>query len=215
MKTAKQNKFQRATLILAACASMSMTAFAQTELKFDNAQVIKHSVSAAREGNEGNAYGHNKKCTLDMSTGVANWTIGGASAPIITPYQYWSQGVANSTITTSAVKWINNINSNVSPAGTYTYELKFKVPKQCAHKELIVEGIFSADNDASVKLVDAMSVSHTLAQTKLTPNYGFMVGHEGEFNQALSLPAGPSKMVATVTNIGSYSGFTMRAKLHP
>lgn len=223
-KQAKQSKIQRALLLFAACATVSTAAFAQNTAS-DVMNAI-NTISAAREHNSdarGGGRGE-KSCVKDMTTGIANWKMSGTStnAFVITPYQYWSSMVQTSThaplsttpwLSATGVKWINNNASNVSPAGTYVYDLDFNVPKQCVGKKITLEGYFSGDNDAKVELIDGAAIG--LAHTIYAPNYGFMDGHQGAYNVThVFSSAGVKTLRATVTNVGSYSGFTMRAMAH-
>ncbi|WP_218510008.1 hypothetical protein [Variovorax sp. dw_308] len=154
--------------------------------------------------------------SLDLSTGVATWIYKGSAAPTITPYQYWTTEVAtNKTIDTGSVaSWININNTNSAPQGNYQYTLDFNLPDCVIGSTINIEGVFSADNDASVYL-DNVNAASLLGRTSVgqTANYGFMNGHGGVFNKTVVLSPGNHKLIAVVYNDGSFSGFQMKSKM--
>ncbi len=143
---------------------------------------------------------------LDLSTGVATWKHAGSNAPVITPYQYWSQQVGSSTLTPMA-KWINSNASNLSAGPAhYVFKTKFRVLKCGNNKPAKLDAIFLGDNDVSLKLNGTQ-----IAQNVLAANYGFMDGHQGTVT-SMALPPGVHVLEMDLYNQGSYSGFIMKAK---
>jgi hypothetical protein len=144
---------------------------------------------------------------LDLSTGVAPWTVSPGAGPTPTTLSAW-------TASASPAKWIQPVSpatatatSNLPANTTYHYQVAFTVPDNCTipydHVELA--GKWAADNDGKVNLGPPISnISNCTTGNCFGAPIAFSVA---------SVNVGSHALTVDVTNRSLYSGLLVNAVL--
>jgi hypothetical protein len=138
--------------------------------------------------------------TVNISTGSAVWTVQPPSGPVqtATPSNNvaWTNALAPAT-------WLGTQNGQ---PGTYTFELRFRIPNCTIRPTVILSGAFSADNGGTVSLI-------TGPMTPVSGPYPFGFQATVPFTSG-SLPSGNNYILrVTVKNQSGPVGMVLKGTL--
>lgn len=140
---------------------------------------------------------------LDLSTGFAPWYVNNNPAVLVNPtHPLWHQ--------LPPAKWIGPAASSGqdAPAGVYTYETYFRVPKCLIPGAVTITGQFLADDEGTISLSGPggpVGPTFSTPTTPPTPGWGFQ--KVANFNYTIPANAAPGVYSLTV-NVNSPQGPT-------
>ncbi|OYX46863.1 MAG: hypothetical protein B7Y97_13145 [Sphingomonas sp. 32-66-10] len=143
-----------------------------------------------------------------VSTGAATWEVAppGSTAFVNTTLATVNQGW---TATLPGAAWVGPANNTGAPAGTYTFRLRFRVPKCVIPGRVTISGRFAADNGAQVFIDGAAT---PIASSGGVATRGYQTAAITPFSQAGFAP-GMHEIVVRVNNIGGPIGLLMDATI--
>lgn len=137
--------------------------------------------------------------TLTLSTGAVPWSMSGPGASgnaVGLSHPSWN--------TVTGASWVGPTGgASSAQAGTFTYTVRFEVPRCAINSRAILKGELGADNKGTVML-DGNNLGSTL-----TPTLGFKTPNFRTFSSSPLTP-GMHTLTVTVTNESGPSGMALR-----
>ncbi len=156
--------------------------------------------------------GENEVCasfTMDLSTGVANWSVNPGPMHTTTPLSVWAP-IAGAT-------WIQPANSSTPQVfpdgGNYQYKVPFNLPQPSLYSSVTITGQYAADDTATLSMAGGTCGVGSCSCTSSVAPYCFSSAHSFTITQTSSIPAS-NTLDVTVHNFTAYSGLIVQAKLN-
>lgn len=138
--------------------------------------------------------------TLTLSTGAVPWSISGPGASgnaVGLSHPAWNA--------VSGASWVGPTGgATTAQPGTYTYAVRFEVPRCAIGGRVVIKGQAGGDNRVTVGLDTPGNLGSTPGSTQ----FGFQSANFVTFNGAVS--PGTHTLIVTVTNQSGPSGMALR-----
>lgn len=137
--------------------------------------------------------------TINISTGSAAWTVKPPSGPVQTAspsnHPAWTTALAPAA-------WLGTQSGQV---GTYTFDLRFRIPNCAIRPNVTLSGAFSADNGGTVSLIPG-----PMTPASVTPPQGFQT--TAPFSSG-NLGPGNYTLRVTVNNLHGPAGMALKGTI--